>query len=153
MHRHNETAKLIELLQILSKLAEDNAIEYLTPKDYNYHSSYDEDRMRCINEYVFENFTGSISIKDIAAVANMTETSFCRYFKSRTLKNFSCFLNEVRISYACKLLRSTGYSVGEVCFESGFNTLSYFTKQFKKITKLTPQQFQKMKKASAESMQ
>ncbi|CAN5413353.1 AraC family transcriptional regulator [soil metagenome] len=149
MHELSETRKLISLLDILSTLAEGNAYDYMTPKDYSYDSSHDEERMRNINQYVYAHFTGAISIKEIAGIANMTETSFCRYFKSRTLKHFSRFLNEVRISYACKLLSNSRYSVTEVCFESGFNTLSYFTRQFKKITKLTPQEFQKMKRSSA----
>ncbi len=152
MHRLSEPRKLISLLDILTTLSEDNAYDYMTPKDCSYDSSHDEDRMRCINQYVYEHFTGHISIKEIAAVANMTETSFCRYFKTRTLKNFSRFLNEVRISYACKLLSNTNYNITEVCFESGFNALSYFTRQFKKITQLTPQEFQRMKRESSTSL-
>jgi len=146
MHQLSEPRKLISLLDALTTLAEDNAYDYLTPKDYGYDSSHDEGRMQAINQYVYEHFTGHISIKEIAAVANMTETSFCRYFKTRTQKNFSWFLNEVRISYACKLLSNTNYNVTQVCFESGFNALSYFTRQFKKIIKLTPQEFQRMKR-------
>ncbi len=148
MHQLSEPRKLISLLDVLNTLAEDHAYDYMTPRDYSYDASYDEDRMRCVNQYVYDHFTEHISIRQIAAVANMTETSFCRYFKTRTLKNFSLFLNEVRISYACKLLSNSNYNVTEVCFESGFNALSYFTRQFKKITKLTPQEFQRMKKAS-----
>jgi AraC-like DNA-binding protein len=148
MHKQTETRKLITLLDILSTLSEEKAHEYLTAKDYNYNESYDGDRMRLINEYVYQHFTEHVTIKEIAAVANMTETSFCRYFKSRTLKHFSLFLNEVRISYACKLLSNTDYSITEVCFESGFNALSYFTRQFKKTTNLTPQEFQRIKRNS-----
>ncbi|RYF98793.1 MAG: AraC family transcriptional regulator, partial [Chitinophagaceae bacterium] len=148
MHKLSEPKKLIALLDVLHTLSEEKGFEYLTSKDYNFETSYDEDRMRSINEYVYQHFTDHITVKEIATVANMTETSFCRYFKSRTLKHFSRFLNEVRISYACKLLSNTNYSITEVCFESGFNALSYFTRQFKKITGYTPQEFQKLKRAS-----
>ena len=146
MHKLNETRKLFSLLDVLETLAEGEAYEYMTHKNYGYDHTQDEERMRCVNEYIYEHFAEKITIKDIASVANMTETSFCRYFKTRTLKNFTRFLNEVRISYACKLLSKTNYTVTAVCFESGFNEVSYFTRQFKKIMKLTPQEYQKWKR-------
>jgi AraC-like DNA-binding protein len=146
MHQLNETRKLFTLLDVLVTLAESEAYDYMTHKNYGYDHTQDEERMRCINEYVYEHFTEKIAIKDIASIANMTETSFCRYFKTRTLKNFTRFLNEIRISYACKLLSNTKYTVTAVCFESGFNELSYFTRQFKKIMKLAPQEYQKWKR-------
>jgi AraC-like DNA-binding protein len=146
MHKLNETRKLFSLLDVLETLAESEAYEYMTHNNYGYDHTQDEERMRSINEYVYEHFSEKITIKDIASVANMTETSFCRYFKTRTLKNFIRFLNEIRISYACKLLSNTNYTVTAVCFESGFNELSYFTRQFKKIMKLSPQEYQKWKR-------
>ena len=146
MHELNETRKLFSLLDVLETLAESEAYEYMTHKNYGYDHTQDEERMCCINEYVYEHFTEKITIKNIASIANMTETSFCRYFKTRTLKSFTKFLNEIRISYACKLLSNTKYSVTAVCFESGFNDLSYFTRQFKKIMKLAPQEYQKRKR-------
>jgi len=147
MHTLSESRKLISLLDVLETLAESEAYMYMTHKDYDYDHKQDEERMKNIHQYIYQHFTEKISVKKIAYVANMTETSFCRYFKTRTLKNFTLFLNEIRISYACKLLSNTNYSVTEVCFESGFNELSYFTRQFKKIMKLSPQQYQKWKKS------
>ena len=147
MHQLNEPRKLLSMLDILETLAETAAYDYMTNKNYGYDHTQDEDRMRNIHQYIYEHFTEKITVKDIAGVANMTETSFCRYFKTRTLKNFTRFVNEIRISYACKLLSNTNYTVTAVCFESGFNELSYFTRQFKKIMKLSPQQYQKWKKA------
>jgi AraC-like DNA-binding protein len=76
----------------------------------------------------------------------MTDTSFCRYLKRRTLKTFTRFLNEVRIAYACRLLNNSNYSVTDACFESGFNSLSYFNRQYKSIMQMSPQQYQKWKK-------
>jgi AraC-like DNA-binding protein len=117
----------------------------MTPKGYAHDPSADEERMRCVHQYVYEHFTEPVTLKKIAAVANMTETSFCRYFKSRTLKHFTQFLNEIRIAYACRLLNNHNYTVTSACFESGFNNLSYFNRQFKNIMKISPQQYKKQK--------
>ena len=84
-------------------------------------------------------------MEEIASVSNMTVTSFCRYFKSRTLKTFTQFLNELRISYACKLLNKDNYSVMDSCFECGYNSLSYFNRQFKAIMKMSPMQYKTWK--------
>lgn len=149
MHKMNDTRKLVSLLDVLATLSEHGRdFTYLTPKNYNNDHSYDEKRMLSINEYVFENFKEPISVKDVAKVSNMTETSFCRYFRSRTLKTFVHFLNEVRISYACKLLNDDNYSITDACFESGFNSLSYFNRQFKTIMKMSPLHYKKWKSSA-----
>jgi AraC-like DNA-binding protein len=148
MHELNESRKLLALLEVLVTLSEDERFEYLTAKGYGYHPGQDEERMNNIHQYVYEHFTRSISIKEIAAVANMTETSFCRYFKTRTLKHFTQFVNEIRVAYSCRLLTNNNYSVTDACFESGFNNLSYFNRQFRQVMKVSPQQYQKWKKAA-----
>lgn len=145
MHQKPDAQKLLTLLEVLITLAESSEIEYLTNHHYYFDYSRDEERMRKVNEYVYKYFAEKITIADVAAVANMTETAFCRYFRGRTLKNFTQFLNEIRIAYACKLLQNPNYSVTNVCFESGFNHLSYFNRTFKKIVKLTPHDFRRQK--------
>lgn len=141
MHQLSETRKLVSLLDILTTLSEAERYQYLTPKEYAYNHTIDEERMLAVNRYVYQHFAEKISIKEIASVANMTESSFCRYFKSRTLKSFTRFLNEVRVSYACKLLNNDGYSVTNACLESGFTNLSYFNRQFKAVMKMCPQHY------------
>jgi AraC-like DNA-binding protein len=145
LHLLNDTRKLISLLDILTILSESKDYTYLTSNSYNYSFSYDEDRMKNINEYLYQHFKDPISMEEIASVSNMTVTSFCRYFKSRTLKTFTQFLNELRISYACKLLNKENYSVMDSCFECGYNSLSYFNRQFKAIMKMSPMQYKTWK--------
>lgn len=145
MHKLGDAQRLITLLNVLHILSEQKNYDYLTPKNYSYESTFDEQRMLNINEYVYKHFKEPISIDEIAQIANMTETSFCRYFKNRTLKTFIRFLNEVRISYASKLLNNESYSITDACFESGFNSLSYFNRQFKAIMKMSPLQYKKWK--------
>ncbi len=146
MHEREDTRKLIDLLDVLTTLSEQNYYDYLTPEDYSYEHGFDEERMLNINKYLYNHFKEPISITDIARVSNMTETSFCRYFKKRTLKTFVQFLNEVRISYASKLLNHDTYSITDACFESGFNSLSYFNRQFRAVMKMSPIQYKKWKK-------
>ena len=145
MNETSDARKLIVLLEVLLTLAESEAYDFLTPQDYYFDHSQDEDRMRRVNQFVYEHFRDKITIADVAAVANMTEPAFCRYFKSRTLKHFTRFLNEVRVAYACKQLQNPNYSVTDVAFQSGFNSLSYFNRQFKAVVHLSPQSYQKRK--------
>ena len=150
MHSLNETRKLLSLLNVLVTLAESEARDFMTPKGYAYDPSQDEERMRSIHQYVYGHFTEPILLKEIAAVANMTETSFCRYFKTRTLKHFTQFVNEIRIAYACRLLNNNHCSITHACYESGFTNLSYFNRQFKAVMKTSPQQYRRWKKTAVE---
>jgi hypothetical protein len=82
MHTLPDNRKLISLLDVLFTLAETGDFEYMTNQDYYFHVHDDEERMGRINQYVYENFADKITIANVAAIANMTETAFCRYFKS-----------------------------------------------------------------------
>ena len=99
------------------------------------------ERMSQVYEYVMYNFRQKITLQDVASVASMSEVGFCRYFKKSTGKAFFSFLNEIRIGYACRLLIEGGQTVTEVSYESGFNNLAHFNRQFKTITAQTPQQY------------
>ena len=72
----------------------------------------------------------------------LTKQSFCRYFKKHTTYTFTEFLNRYRITHAKRELLS-GRSSSETCFLSGFDSLSYFNRIFKKVTGETPSGFAK----------
>ena len=90
-------------------------------------------------------FQSQISLEEVADEVNMNKSSFCRYFKKAAEKNFSNYLNEIRIGYACKLLQAdTNRKIAEICYESGFNNLSNFNQKFKQQTGLTPSAYSRM---------
>lgn len=95
-------------------------------------------RMQLIHDYVLGHFSGDISLDTVADLAGMTAPAFCRYFKTHANKTFTCFVSEVRIGHACKLLLNGTLSVTQISFDSGFRTLSNFNRQFKDITGQTP---------------
>jgi AraC-like DNA-binding protein len=136
---------VLKLLSILQKLAQSNDYQYITSANYeNNHKISETERMRLVHEYVMKHYKEKISLSEVATLANMTEAAFCRYFKSRTNKTFSDFVGEIRIGHACKLLLDNKMSVAQVCYESGYNTVSNFNSQFKAIKGSSPKQYQKM---------
>ena len=136
-------ARLILLLQLLDVLSDSSEYELLSSPEIKGQNSEDSDRLNRVFDYVMRNFKESIELDDIAKLANMSYSGFCRYFKTRTKKNFTHFVNEIRVGYACRRLVETDLSVESICFESGFNNKTNFMEQFRKIVKCTPYQFKK----------
>lgn len=132
---------LLTLLNMLSKSADTFFIASLGYT--NTHKQSETERMHKVYDYAMQHFKENIKLEDVANLANMTIPAFCRYFKKRSNKTFSDFIAEIRIGHACKMLENEKHSVTEVCYESGFNTLSNFNKKFKEVTRKTPSQFKK----------
>lgn len=103
----------------------------------------DNDRINAVYNFSLQNYNRDIALEEIAGVARISPHSFCRFFKSRTRKTFSQFLNEIRIGHATRLLMETNKSMKQVCYESGFNNFSSFHKFFKAFTGKSPLVYQK----------
>jgi AraC-like DNA-binding protein len=132
---------LIEILFLLSKSKDLRCIN-----DNSYVSASDEnknDRLTEVFQYVKSNYKEDISLFEISKIANLTPTSFCRMFKAKTKKPFVEYLNEIRISNACKFLIETDLGVSEIAYECGYKTASNFNKLFKKFIGLTPKEYRK----------
>ncbi len=57
-------------------------------------------------------------------------------------KSFFEFLNEYKINRACKLLIETDKQVSEICYASGFESIPFFYRQFKKFKSCQPKTYQ-----------
>ncbi len=134
--------KLMKFFQILNFLA--NHKEYKLLSSIGFVNSFKKtgrNNLVDVYEYIIKNFKDRITLNDVANIACMNPTAFSRVFKRVNRKTFSEYLNEVRIGYACKLLMEEKYNISEICFESGFNNISNFNRQFKKTTKYSPSQY------------
>ncbi|MEH6680579.1 MAG: AraC family transcriptional regulator [Sediminicola sp.] len=134
--------KTVQFLEILHSLALEKNYELLSSngfiKTFNRTENKKLDR---IYAYVFKNFGSPIGSKEVALVANMNTSAFSRFFKRMHRKTFTQYLNEIRIGYACKLLLEQKFNISEICFESGFNNISNFNRQFKKIKGMAPKEY------------
>ena len=135
--------RVMLLIEALTIVAESRVIPLASISFDNYFKEAENDRINAIYEFTLANFKRSISTEEIAAVANISPHSFCRYFKSRTRKTYSQFINEIKVGHICKLLIEDKISIKHICFESGFRNFASFHKYFKQVTGKTPLQYQK----------
>lgn len=131
--------RITELVLLLDMMA--------NTKEFKYHSSlgysksintFDFYRFNKIHEHIILNLTNPIRLVEVADKANICPTAFCRYFKKHTGKTFSSFLNEIRIGHACRMMLTDNITISRASMESGFNNLSHFNDQFKRVMKITP---------------
>src|SRR5699024_1567522 len=108
----------------------------------------ESNKLNKVYEYIYNNFSKSIRLKDVAEVAHMNPSAFSRFFKKNHNKTFTRYLNEIRIGYACKLLMEGKHKILAICFDCGFNNISNFNRQFKLIRGMTPTNFIKVYKDS-----
>lgn len=135
---------ILHLLKILDFISQTKEYRLLASPGYtNTLREADTERMFRVYAYVMKNFKRKMALADLAALTNMTPSSFSRYFKLHANKSFSEFVSEIRIGHACKLLIEKKMNVSQACYESGFQTLSNFNKQFKTITHRTPLAYKK----------
>jgi len=142
MHRmltETDFDRVLLLLKLLNTMAKSTEYKLLASEGYtNTMKETETDRMNRVHSFVVKNFREKISLDKVASIANMSPTSFSRYFKIHSNKTFSDFLTEIRIGYSCKLLTTQKMTVSQVCYDSGFNTLSNFNRQFKAMTHYSP---------------
>ena len=132
------------LLSILGTIVNVKEMEFISSIGFvdSIQNDFNE-RINRIYEYVMKNFKSSISIEEVANNIFMTSTSFCHFFKKSTNKTFTQYVNEIRIGYACKLLYENKSNITMTAYESGFENLAHFNKQFKKVKGITPSQYLK----------
>jgi AraC-like DNA-binding protein len=137
--------QLMQLLRILQNLALSEEYTLLNANDglSLVMNPQDNDRMDLIYDYIRGHFEEKIYLEEIAETVAMSVPSFSRYFKKMAGRTFSEFLMQFRIVHASKLLAEDQQSIAEICFSSGFNNFSHFTKSFKKITGKSPSEYKK----------
>jgi len=133
---------LFEILHLINESENKRLSSFVYYKNY---SALEGKRMSAIYEYTMNHFNNSISLLQIADVANMTTNAFCKYFKKRTNKTYFKFLNELRIEHAIKLLQSNSdASIAEIAYQAGFKNISNFNRHFKAIKHSSPSNFKKI---------
>lgn len=138
----NAPDRIITFFNVLNLLSESDDFDRLSSAEFTLPTTVaGETRLSRIINYISEHFTSEISLDELATVSAMTISSLCRFFKNRTNKTISQFVNEFRVGKACQMIISGNLSISEICFQSGFNSLTTFNRVFKQMKKVTPREY------------
>jgi len=134
----SRVASFINILQKLAMAKSENLVSSGFTKNFNKTENKTLDK---VYEFIFNNFNQPITSKDVANVVNMNSSAFSRFFKRMHRKTFTGYLNELRIGYACKLLIEEKENITSICYDCGYNNISNFNRQFRKIKGMSPSQY------------
>ena len=99
--------------------------------------------MGLVLAYIHRNFRKPITLKSVAEYSHFSPTYFSRVFHKSMGVTFKDYITGLRMKFATKLLLNTDCSITEVCYESGFGSLSNFINEFRKIYQVSPTAYKK----------
>lgn len=112
-------------------------VSKFVPAENKKHAEHRKDIERLIL-YIQRNYSSKLSMEDLSKTACMSKYYLIRLFKSHTGVSPYDFIKNFRINKAKELLKTTEYSVGEICTLTGFNDYCHFIRQFREVVGVTP---------------
>ncbi len=97
-----------------------------------------------ICQYIRECLPNSMTISQIAKAHNFSESYISHCFKKETGKSIGSYILEEKIAMAKKMI-DENITFYEISTQLGFSSQSYFSRQFKKITGMTPNEYKNKK--------
>ncbi|MEK6645709.1 MAG: AraC family transcriptional regulator [Candidatus Firestonebacteria bacterium] len=136
---------LLELLNIIKKSFHLQTNKSSDKKE-EYVSSEAERVVKEIVEYINNNITKKLTLNYLAKQAIFSPYYFSRIFKDVTGFSIREYINHKRIILAKELLQKESIRIIDVCYEVGYENLSYFNFIFKKLVGVSPFKYRKISK-------
>lgn len=93
--------------------------------------------------YVAANFRENFSLEKMAFDLGVSKYVLSRVFSGTFHTNFSQYVNEIRLNYACVYLENSSQSITEICLDCGFDSQRTFNRVFKQRFRMTPREYRK----------
>ncbi len=134
--------RMIVFLELMNLIGRSENLVHLASKDYiSKRFTTKNKRIETIHLYLMNNYREEIDLGKIAELVSMAEGSLCRFFKIQMKMTIFEYLNKLKIDFACKLLMDKNLSITDVAMDSGFNNISHFNKQFKRVAGIQPSEY------------
>lgn len=136
-------AKVNSLLILLELLGSSKYATPISEKQFNIKNTFCENHeaLQKVYDYLYQNMKKEITLEDISQYVNLSPAALCRSFKSKTRMTIFQFLNKIRIENVCKLLLFSDLTISQIAYESGFNSMAYFSRRFKESTNMSPSEY------------
>ncbi len=131
--------RVIHLLGLLNLLAKSENLEQVSSLGFtSAFMGTQSERINKVFDYTLENFDKPADLETVAALAHMSKTAFCRFFRKSTGKTYFDFLKEIRLGHACKLMQESDLGIRQISYQCGYESISNFNKQFRELFSTTP---------------
>lgn len=97
--------------------------------------------------WIQDNLSKQLSMPGLAAQFNMTTRTFNRRFIAAVGQTPGDYLTEVRMTFACDLLKNSDLTILEVAGYSGYNDASWFSVRFKQWSGNSPKSYRRTVRA------
>lgn len=139
--------RLLHLFEILDLIGKSHSYTLLASHDYvKQRFDSTNKRLKAIHDFLMRNYREEVALEQIAELVHMAPASVSRFFKQQTGLSLFEYLNKIKVDFAIQLLLNTDLNIMDISFDSGFNNLSHFNKQFRKLTGRTPSEFRRLRK-------
>ena len=142
---HKGMNAFTSILQLLQKLSTAKSAPLASVHFKPMKGSANQHRINKVFQYVQKEFNQEITLQKAASLIHISQSGFCKFFKTASGKTFSDYVNDIRIAKVCELLIETDKPVSAIAFESGFESLSYFNRVFFKKKGVKPSEIRKHK--------
>lgn len=104
---------------------------------------FSDTRIGMVIKYIKNHLTEkNMNVEMLAKKAHMSSSHFHKKFKNTLGVSPIDYINSEKIKFAKKLIKDNkNLFISEVAYKAGFNNVSYFNRQFKKLEMITPHQF------------
>ena len=100
-----------------------------------------------VYRYITENYNSKVTLANLCFLFNTNKTTLCRNFKEKHGDTVMNYMNKLRIREAKILLREGKEGITEISEMTGYDSVHYFSRIFKKYTGQSPSEYQKSVKS------
>lgn len=106
--------------------------------------TYEENsEIELVKQYIENNYQRKINLSEIAGILHMSVSGTYQFFRKYLKKSPSNYINMVRINHACIELSDNDISIKQIAQKVGISDTVYFSKLFKSIYGVSPQNFRR----------
>ena len=117
--------------------------EFLSMIELDANKPDESQAVKTVVLYCSQNFTKELSLSTLEDELHLSRYYISHLFGDKLGVRFNDYINSLRISEACRMLRTTDKSMTEVCDSSGFGTLRTFNRAFVKQVGVSPSDYRK----------
>jgi len=95
--------------------------------------------------YIDRNFQTKIRLEDLSRASGLSTQHFVFLFKKHLGETFKPYLKRLRIRKSQELMQDPYVSITEVSLGVGYQDLTTFERDFKRLTNMTPREYRKFR--------